>query len=130
MPINRAGGPFKRARPHQLEVVVRRHGQVILTAQYSDLLAGGDIGSRRTTRSSCGPTRAPSPCWELCRSRATSTHQDQHDPARGLGQVGGLTDERANKTGVFVFRMGDIQNNPGPGPVFFGWTSASRCLSS
>jgi len=29
-----------------------------------------------------------------------------------LGQVGGLNDERANKTGVFVFRMGDIQNNP------------------
>jgi polysaccharide biosynthesis/export protein len=30
-----------------------------------------------------------------------------------LGQVGGLHDERANKTGVFVFRLGDIQNNPG-----------------
>jgi polysaccharide export outer membrane protein len=30
-----------------------------------------------------------------------------------LGSVGGLIDERANKTGVFVFRMGDIQNNPG-----------------
>ena len=29
-----------------------------------------------------------------------------------LGEVGGLNDERANKTGVFVFRMGDIQNNP------------------
>ena len=36
-----------------------------------------------------------------------------------LGQVGGLTDERANKTGVFVFRMGDLQNNPGgQGPCF------------
>jgi len=30
-----------------------------------------------------------------------------------LGQVGGLSDERANKTGVFLFRMGDIQGNPG-----------------
>ena len=30
-----------------------------------------------------------------------------------LGQVGGLSDERANKTGVFVFRLGDIQNIPG-----------------
>ena len=29
-----------------------------------------------------------------------------------LGEVGGLNDERANKTGVFVFRMGDIQTNP------------------
>src|SRR5258708_28925701 len=29
-----------------------------------------------------------------------------------LGNVGGLKDERANKTGVYVFRMGDLQNNP------------------
>ena len=26
--------------------------------------------------------------------------------------MGGLSDERANKTGVFVFRMGDLLNNP------------------
>ena len=31
------------APANQLEVVVRRNGQVILTAQFSDLLAGGDI---------------------------------------------------------------------------------------
>ena len=29
-----------------------------------------------------------------------------------LGEVHGLSDERANKTGVFVFRMGDIQADP------------------
>ena len=29
-----------------------------------------------------------------------------------LGNVGGLQDERANKTGVYVFRMGDLLNNP------------------
>jgi polysaccharide export outer membrane protein len=29
-----------------------------------------------------------------------------------LGNVGGLRDERANKTGVYVFRMGDLVNNP------------------
>jgi len=29
-----------------------------------------------------------------------------------LGNVGGLRDERANKTGVYVFRMGDLQTNP------------------
>ena len=28
-----------------------------------------------------------------------------------LGQVGGLNDIRANKTGVYVFRMGDLKNN-------------------
>jgi polysaccharide export outer membrane protein len=26
--------------------------------------------------------------------------------------VHGLSDERANKTGVYIFRMGDIQENP------------------
>jgi polysaccharide biosynthesis/export protein len=30
-----------------------------------------------------------------------------------LGSVGGLSDERANKTGVFVFRLADPQINPG-----------------
>ncbi len=29
-----------------------------------------------------------------------------------MGMVGGLNDQRANKTGVYVFRMGDLQNNP------------------
>ena len=29
-----------------------------------------------------------------------------------LGTVGGLSDVRANKTGVYVFRMGDLINNP------------------
>ncbi|HYX02456.1 MAG TPA: hypothetical protein VE963_10240, partial [Reyranella sp.] len=29
-----------------------------------------------------------------------------------LGNVGGLMDQRANKTGVYVFRMGDLQTNP------------------
>ena len=29
-----------------------------------------------------------------------------------LGMVGGLADQRANKTGVYVFRMGDLETNP------------------
>src|SRR4029077_16648794 len=44
--INRAGGPFNAAAA-QLEVVVRRRGQVILTAQYSDLLAGADVAVQK-----------------------------------------------------------------------------------
>ena len=70
--------------------------------------------SRRTTRSSCGPIRAIftvlGAVHEVGQCR---DDQGQPDPARGAGQVGGLSDERANKTGVFVFRLGDIQNNPG-----------------
>ena len=43
--INRAGGPAMQPplTSAQLEVVVRRHGQIILQTQYTDLLAGGDI---------------------------------------------------------------------------------------
>jgi len=29
-----------------------------------------------------------------------------------LGEVGGLIDLRANKTGLYVFRLGDVQDNP------------------
>jgi len=29
-----------------------------------------------------------------------------------LGEVSGLADQRANKTGVYVFRMGDLETNP------------------
>jgi polysaccharide biosynthesis/export protein len=29
-----------------------------------------------------------------------------------LGEVNGLIDERANKTGVYLFRLGDIQDDP------------------
>ena len=42
--INRAGGP-SNIPAAQVEVVVRRQGQVLLTAQYADLLAGGDIAA-------------------------------------------------------------------------------------
>jgi len=34
------------------------------------------------------------------------------DTIEALGTVGGLADQRANKTGVYVFRMGDLQKNP------------------
>ena len=37
---------------------------------------------------------------------------------------------RANKTGVFVFRLGDLQNNPAAQrPGFSAGPVASRCLS-
>jgi hypothetical protein len=36
------------------------------------------------------------------------TKANPPQPARALGNVGGLQDERANKTGVYVFRMGDL----------------------
>jgi polysaccharide biosynthesis/export protein len=113
--INRSGGPYSpNGLPaSQLEVVMRRNGQVVLTSQYSDLLAGGDIAIQKgdeivvranlRTFTVLGAVMKASNV-ELTRANTTLLE--------ALGQVGGLSDERANKTGVFVFRMGDIQNNP------------------
>ena len=115
--INRAGGPCStRAAigPSQLEVVVRRNGQVILTAQYSDLLAGADIAVQKNDEIVVRPnSRTFTVLGAVQKSGNVELTKTNLTLLEALGQVGGLTDERANKTGVFVFRMGDIQNNPG-----------------
>ena len=128
--INRAGGPFNLPAA-QVEVVVRRQGQVILTAQYSELLAGADIGIQKNDEIVVRPnSRVFTVLGAVQKSGNVELTKTNLTLLEALGQVGGLSDERANKTGVFVFRLGDIQNIPGQEPVFFGWTSASRCLSS
>jgi polysaccharide export outer membrane protein len=109
--INRTGGPVEKAA--QLEVVVRRRGQVILNAQYSDLLAGGDIAIQKNDEIVVRPN---SRIFTVLGAVQKAGNVDLSKPnltlLEALGQVGGLADERANKTGVFVFRMGDIVNNP------------------
>ena len=111
--INRAGGPFN-VPAAQVEVVVRRQGQVILTAQYSELLAGGDIGIQKNDEIVVRPN---SRIFTVLGAVQKSGNYELTKPTltllEALGQVGGLSDERANKTGVFVFRLGDIQNIPG-----------------
>jgi polysaccharide biosynthesis/export protein len=117
--INRVGGPYassvQGSSPGtQLEVVVRRHGQVILTAQYSDLLAGGDIPLEKNDEIVVRPnSRTFTVLGAVTKAGNVELNKANTSLLEALGQVGGLTDERANKTGVFVFRMGDIQNNPG-----------------
>ena len=105
------GGPAPGA--NQFEVVLRRQGQVILTAQYSDLLAGADVGIQKgdeiVVRASSKQFTVLGAVmkagnYELTKSNLTLLE--------ALGQVSGLRDERANKTGVYVFRMGDLLNNP------------------
>jgi polysaccharide export outer membrane protein len=109
--INRTGGPIEKAA--QLEVVVRRRGQVILNMQYSDLLAGGDIAIQKNDEIVVRPN---SRIFTVLGAVQKAGNVDLSKPnltlLEALGQVGGLADERANKTGVYVFRMGDIVNNP------------------
>lgn len=109
--INRAGGTTSPAA--QLQVVLRREGQVILTAQYSDLLAGKDVPIRKGDEIVVRPnSRIFTVLGAVLKSGNVELSKTNMTLLEALGQVGGLSDERANKTGVFVFRMGEVQINP------------------
>jgi polysaccharide export outer membrane protein len=116
--INAAGGLAGAGQTgippsNQAEVVVRRQGQVILTAQLSDLLAGADIAVQRGDEIVVRPNPR---VFTVLGAVQKSGNYDMPKPhlslLEALGTVGGLKDERANKTGVYVFRMGDLLNNP------------------
>src|SRR6185503_11336986 len=117
--INRAGGPYAQSaqggsQSNQLQVVVRRHGQVILTAQWSDLLAGADIPIEKNDEIVVRPNaRTYTVLGAVAKAGNVEMTKSNLNLLEALGSVGGLTDERANKTGVFVFRMGDLEYNPG-----------------
>ena len=118
--INNRGGPAAPGGTgaiapgaNQFEVVLRRRGQVILTAQYADLLAGGDVGIQKGDEI---VVRANSRVFTVLGAVQKAGNYEMGKAhltlLEALGQVGGLKDERANKTGVYVFRMGDLLNNP------------------
>ncbi len=117
--INHAGGPYAQSaqggpQSNQLQVVVRRHGQVILTAQWSDLLAGADIPIEKNDEIVVRPnSRTYTILGAVTKAGNVEMTKPNLNLLEALGSVGGLTDERANKTGVFVFRLGDLQDNPG-----------------
>ncbi len=109
--INRAGGPTEKAA--QLEVVLRRNGQPILQAQYADLLAGHDVPVQKGDEIVVRPnSRIFTVLGAVAKAGNVELTKTNMSLLEALGAVNGLNDERANKTGVFVFRMGDLQNNP------------------
>jgi polysaccharide export outer membrane protein len=115
--INRAGGlnggGTSGALASQFQVTVRRRGEVILTAQYSDLLNGGDIGLQKGDEIVVRPnSQVYTVLGAVLKAGNVEVTKPNLTLLEALGQVGGLSDERANKTGVFVFRMGDLQSNP------------------
>jgi polysaccharide export outer membrane protein len=116
--INRAGGVVGGSTAggtgaNQVEVVVRRQGQVILQIQYSDLLAGGDIPIQKNDEIIVRPNARMFTVLGAV-VKAGNIEMPKHTVSllEAMGMVGGLNDQRANKTGVYVFRMGDLQNNP------------------
>ena len=109
--INRCGGPVGTAS--QLQVVLRRNGQIVLQAQYSDLLGGRDRGVEKGDEIVVRPnSRIFTVLGAVLKSGNVELSKPNLTLLEALGQVGGLSDDRANKTGVFVFRMGDVQFNP------------------
>ncbi len=113
--INKAGGPIiaTPGSSNQLQVVVRRSGQVILTTQFSDLLAGSDIAIQKGDEIVVRPnSRVFTVLGAVQRSGNVEMTKHNLTLLEALGQVGGLSDARANKTGVYVFRMGDLEINP------------------
>jgi polysaccharide biosynthesis/export protein len=114
--INKAGGPLSSptgSGANQLQVVVRRNGQVILTTQFSDLLAGSDIAVQKGDEIVVRPnSRVFTVLGAVLRSGNVEMTKHNLTLLEALGQVGGLNDVRANKTGVYVFRMGDLETNP------------------
>jgi polysaccharide biosynthesis/export protein len=114
--INKAGGPVASptgSGANQLQVVVRRNGQVILTTQFSDLLAGNDIAVQKGDEIVVRPnSRVFTVLGAVLRSGNVEMTKHNLTLLEALGQVGGLNDVRANKTGVYVFRMGDLETNP------------------
>jgi polysaccharide export outer membrane protein len=121
--INRAGGPVGVGggpqQPvggigaNQVEVVVRRQGQVILQSQFSDLLAGGDIPLQKNDEIVVRPNmRVFTVLGAVMKSGNVEMTKQNMSLLEALGMVGGLADQRANKTGVYVFRMGDLLTNP------------------
>jgi len=86
---------------------------VILTMQYSELLAGGDIGIQKGDEIVVRPnSRVFTVLGAVIKSGNVEMTKHHVSLIEALGQVGGLNDMRANKTGVYIFRMGDLQNNP------------------
>lgn len=109
--INRSGGPSEKAA--QLEVILRRNGQPVLQAQYADLLAGHDVAVQKGDEIVVRPnSRIFTVLGAVAKAGNIELTKTNVTLLEALGAVNGLNDERANKTGVYVFRMGDLQNNP------------------
>jgi len=111
--INRCGGLNQQLPAAQAEVVLRRNGQVMLIAQFSDLLAGHDVPVQKGDEIVVRPnSRTYTVLGAVTKSGNYELTKPNLTLLEALGSVNGLSDERANKTGVFVFRMGDLQADP------------------
>lgn len=105
--------PPMSSGPSQFEVVVRRRGQVILDRQLSELLAGGDTAIEKGDEIVVRPnSRVITVLGAVAVAGNIPMNKPNMTLTDALSEVHGLFDLRSNKTGLYVFRLGDIQDNP------------------
>jgi len=111
--INRRGGISGEQGMQHTEVLVRRNGQIILTAPYSQLLAGGDIAIQKGDEIVVRPNTQT---FTAAGAVKTAGNYPISRPgmtlAEAMGASFGLADERSHKYGVFVFRLAEDQTAP------------------
>lgn len=99
--------------PSQFAVVVRRQGKVILDKQLSELLAGGDIAIEKGDQIVVRPNpQVITVLGAVAKAGNVPVTKPDMTLADALGEVHGLFDLRSNKTGLYVFRLGHIEENP------------------
>jgi polysaccharide export outer membrane protein len=99
--------------PSQVEVVVRREGRVVLAKQLSELLAGADIALEKGDEIVVRPnSQVVTVLGAVGKAGNVPVTKPNMSLADALGEAQGLLDLRANKTGLYVFRLGDVQDNP------------------
>jgi len=86
----------------------------VLRKQFSELLAGGDIGIQKDDEIVVRPNSRVFTVLGAVKAATNVPMRTQSvNLLEAMGAVGGLVDQAADTTGVYVFRMGDLQSNPG-----------------
>jgi len=105
--------------PSQIRVVVRRQGQVILSDQLSNLLAGRDIAVQRDDEIVVTfNSRVVSILGAVVKAGNVPLTKPDMTLGDVLGEAAGLFDAHANVTGVFVFRSPDVRIIQNHGRIF------------
>jgi polysaccharide biosynthesis/export protein len=120
--VDAAGGPASTVdtAAAQFEIVVQRADKVVFKGQYIDVLAGQNImlneGDDIVVRHN--PQRFTA-LGAVLKAGNVDINKTSLTLLEALGAVGGLSDERANKTGVFIFRFSPSgPQSPGRSRIF------------
>lgn len=108
--VDAAGGPAATADMPvaQFEIVVQRGENIVFQAQYPEFLAGSTPALAEGDEIVVRPNaRRFTALGAVIKAGNVDINKSGMTLLEALGAVGGLSDERANKTGVFVFRLVD-----------------------